>query len=245
MSSNPLIMPRDTSTRLNFVVASDEDATGEWWAQFHSWLLAGGYSQPYVESRMHGLRQMLPESNVRLDLNAQIEQARFTLGQRVDLPGRTKQRYAACLEKLLEFSLFQHGNTRTRTEPALPRRLVELPEWLREPVSSYLRLRQRNWPAHTLQSQTQNLICQLGQVLSFFLAHYPWQDWSQLSLRWVDAYVDQGLQRGLCAGSLNAALRTLQMFCSFFARGRPCGISTHDSIKTVERAASLATSLAG
>jgi site-specific recombinase XerD len=215
MSSHPLNMPRDLATRLHFVVASDEAVAGEWWSQFQSWLLAGGYSQPYVESRMHVLRQMLPESTQRLDLNAQIEQARFTLEQRADLPGRTKQRYAACLEKLREFSLFQHGTAHTRAEPALPRRLMDLPEWLREPLRSYLQVRQRNWPAHALPAQTYNLVCQLGQVFSFFLTHYQWQDWNQLSLRWVDAYIDHGLQRGLGAGSLNHALRVLQMFCRF------------------------------
>jgi site-specific recombinase XerD len=158
---------------------------------------------------------MLPGSNVRFDLNAQIEHARFVLEQRADLPRHAKRRYAICLEKLREFSRFQHGTTRKPAEPALPRRLTELPAWLREPLSSYLRLRQRNWPAHASPAQTQNLVCQLGQVLSFFLAHYQWQDWNQLSLRWVDAYIDQGLQRGLGTGSLNNALRVLQMFCRF------------------------------
>jgi hypothetical protein len=91
-----------------------------------------------VERSVNGLRQILPESSVRLDLNAQIKQARFVLEQRADLPGQTKQHYAACLEKLREFSLFRHGTAHTRVEPALPRRLMDLPEWLREPLSCYL-----------------------------------------------------------------------------------------------------------
>ena len=40
-------------------------------------------------------------------------------------------------------------------------------------------------------------------------------DWRQLSLRWVDAYVDAGLQRGLQVATLNVALDALQMFCRF------------------------------
>ncbi len=216
MNSTMLIAARGAPPRLSFVVASDDVVPEELWAQFQSWLQAGGYSRAYVETTLHGLRQVLPEPSLRLELNAQIQHACVVLEQRADLPLGTQQRYAACLEKLREFWLFQHGKTLTRAEPgALPRRVTELPEWLREPLSAYVRVRQRNWPEHARRTQTQNLVCQLGQVLSFFLTEHQWTDWSQLSLRWVDAYIDRGLQRGLCAGSLNGALRVLQMFCRF------------------------------
>lgn len=215
MSNLTLTRPRDTAPRLHFVVASDEVIPGEWWGPFQSWLLAGGYTQSYADASLCYLRQAVPMLSVRFDFNTPIEQAHLALEQRMDLPYATKQRNTVYLEKLREFSLFQQGKTRTRPTPVLPRRLTNLPEWVREPLSSYLQLRQRNWPAHALAAQTHNLVCQLGQVLSFFLTHYQWQAWSQLSLRWVDAYIDQGLQRGLSAGSLNNALRVLQVFCRF------------------------------
>lgn len=216
MSSALLIAPRGAPPRLDFVVAREEGVPPELWAPFRSWLQAGGYSRAYVETTLHGLQQVMPEPSLRLDLNAQIEQARVVLEQRADLPRGTKRRDAASLEKLHEFWLFQHGKTLARMEPeALPRRVAQLPEWLRAPLSAYVRVRQRNWPEHARRTQTQNLVCQLGQVLSFFLTEHQWTDWSQLSLRWVDAYIDRGLQRGLGAGSLNGALRALQMFCRF------------------------------
>jgi site-specific recombinase XerD len=216
MSSNALMAPPGPATRLTFVVASDAVVSEELWAQFQSWLQAGGYSRAYVETTLHWLRHVLSEPSLRLDLDGQIEQARFVLEQRVDLPPRTKQHQAARLEKLREFWLFQQGKTPPRPDPwALPRRVAELPEWLRTPLSTYVRIRQRNWPEHALPAQTHNLVCRLGQVLRFFLTQHQWKEWSQLSVRWVDEYVDYGLQRGLCAGTLNGALRALQMFCRF------------------------------
>jgi site-specific recombinase XerD len=216
MSSTALMAPCGTATRLTFVVANDAVVSEEGWAQFRSWLRAGSYSRAYVATTLNWLRQVLPAPSLRLDLNAQIEQARFVLEQRADLPPRTKQHGAARLEKLREFWLFQQGKTSPRPDPwILPRRVTELPEWLRQPLSSYLRIRQRNWPEHARPAQTHNLVCQLGQVLRFFLTQHQWNEWSQLSVRWVDEYVDQGLQRGLCAGTLNGAQRVLQMFCRF------------------------------
>ncbi len=192
--STVLIAPRNAPPRLSSVVAGDEVLREELWAQFQSWLEAGGYPRTYVETTLHRLRQVLPEASSRLELKAQIQQARVALEPRLDLAPQAKKRYVACLEKLREFWLFQHGKTLTRAKSGvLPRRLTELPEWLREPVSVYLRLRQRNWPEHALRAQTQNLVCQLGQILSFFLTRHQWNDWRQLSVRWVDEYIDRGL----------------------------------------------------
>ncbi len=216
MSSTMVTTPRETTSPLTFVVARAEVVPEEFWIQFRRWLEAGGYSRAYVETSLHWLPQVLPEVGQSRDLNAQIEQARLAVEQRADWPRRTKQQYAARLEKLREFWLFQQGKPPLRGDPwALPRRVSELPEWLRQPLSSYMRIRQRNWPEPARPAQTHNLVCQLGRVLSFFLTQYHWTEWSQMSVRWVDAYVDQGLQRGLLAASVNNALRALQMFCRF------------------------------
>jgi site-specific recombinase XerD len=216
--SSVLIAPRAAPPRLRFVVAREEVLHEELWTQFQGWLEAGGYRRTYIEMTLHDLRQMLPEARLGLELNTQIQQARVLLEERLDLSPPAKKRYTARLEKLREFQLFRCGKTLTRAKPgALPRRLAELPAWLREPVEVYLRMRQRNWPEHALRVQTQNLVCQLGQILSFFLTGHQWNEWRQLSVRWVDEYIDRGLQRGLRPDSVNNALRALQMFCRFLS----------------------------
>jgi hypothetical protein len=40
---------------------------------------------------------------------------------------------------------------------AMPERLNEVTEWLRMPLHRFLRLKQRNWPAKTIQRSTRQL----------------------------------------------------------------------------------------
>jgi len=55
---------------------------------------------------------------------------------------------------------------------AMPERLDSLPEWLRTPLRRFLRLKQRNWPAKTVQRSTRQLFNRLNHITSFFIQHY-------------------------------------------------------------------------
>jgi len=187
-----------------------------WLEQFQQWLRAGGYAPAYVQSIVAVVQDDLSSASQPCELDALLPQVVAQLAARSDLSAEAKQRRRAQLAKVQEYRLFLRGKCRERVGPApVPRRLAALPAWLREPLSRYLQLRQRSWLVHSARQQTQCLVSQLGQIFSFFLQQYGWMDWSQLSLRWVDGYVDAGLQRGLQVATLNVALGALQMFCRF------------------------------
>ena len=117
-------------------------------------------------------------------------------------------------KKLCEFVLFQQGiGSQAATPWKLPKHMAELPAWLREPLERYVRTRQRQWPPHARAAQTRNLVCQLCLVCNFFRKQYHWEDWSQLSMRWVDAFVDARLQSGRSTSTVNGALYALQGLC--------------------------------
>jgi integrase/recombinase XerD len=216
MISTALIAPNGAPALVSFTVATKEWVDGERLAQFQNWLQSGGYAWAYATETMKLLRQALPESGEGLELEALIHQVHLMLQAQGNLPAHAKRQHAAHLEKLREFVLFQRGQRRTGVEGStLPRRLANLPVWVRDPLSSYLRMRQRNWPAHTMRQQTQILGSQLGQVADFFIAQHHWSEWNQLCLRWMDDYVDAGLRRGLTAGTLNVILRAWQMVCCY------------------------------
>ncbi len=79
----------------------------------------------------------------------------------------------------------------------------------------FLRLKRRNWPLHSVPTQTRNLYLRLEHLLTFFLQRETWTDWGQLSVRWVDDYLDFGLRRGLSASTLNGELFALINWCHF------------------------------
>ena len=60
---------------------------------------------------------------------------------------------------------------------AMPERLNEVPEWLRTPLRRFLRLKQRNWPAKTVQRSTRQLFNRLNHMICFFVQHYEWSEW--------------------------------------------------------------------
>ncbi len=216
MISTPLVMQPQGATTPRTPALPTELVTHTWWTRFERWLLMGGYASMYVHTVVRWARTQLPEGIALVDVDAHIQEARAQLDQRADLLPQTKRRYTTQLAQLQEFSLFQRGKGLDRPDPwALPPRLAELPEWLCTPLSRYVRLRRRHWPVDQVQRQTRNVVGPLCTILSFFLSQYHWKDWSELSLRWVDAYIEAGLQRGLSTSTLNGALFPLQMFCRF------------------------------
>jgi len=98
---------------------------------------------------------------------------------------------------------------------ALPERLNEVPEWLRTPLRRFLRLKQRNWPAKTVQRSTRQLFSRLNHITTFFIQHYAWSEWQQLAPHWLEDYIDARLRERLAPGTINWDLIYFRALCQF------------------------------
>ena len=98
---------------------------------------------------------------------------------------------------------------------AMPERLNEVPEWLRTPLRRFLRLKQRNWPAKTVQRSTRQLFNRLNYMISYFIQHYVWSEWQQFSTRWLDDYIDARLRGGIAPSTINWDLIYFRALCKF------------------------------
>ncbi|MFC2043186.1 tyrosine-type recombinase/integrase [Chloroflexota bacterium] len=98
---------------------------------------------------------------------------------------------------------------------AMPERLNEVPEWLRTPLRRFLRLKQRNWPAKTVQRSTRQLFNRLNHMISYFIQHHEWSEWQQFSTRWLDDYIDARLRGGIAPGTINWDLIYFRALCKF------------------------------
>jgi integrase/recombinase XerC len=93
--------------------------------------------------------------------------------------------------------------------------LSQLPEWLQAPLGRYLRLKQRNWPAKTVQRSTRQWFNRLWKMINFFTQNYGWNSWEQVSSLWLEDYIDAKLREALTPASINwdlIAFRTLGRF---------------------------------
>ncbi len=98
---------------------------------------------------------------------------------------------------------------------ALPERLKEMPEWLRTPLIRFLRLKQRNWPAKTVQRSTRQLFSRLNHMTTFFIQLYEWSMWQQLAPHWIEDYIDARLREGIAPGSINWDSIYFRALCRF------------------------------
>jgi site-specific recombinase XerD len=98
---------------------------------------------------------------------------------------------------------------------AMPKRLNDVPEWLHMPLRRFLRLKQRNWPAKTVQRSTNQLFNRLNHMISFFIQHYEWGEWQHFSPRWLEDYIDARLREGIAPGTINWDLIYFRAFCQF------------------------------
>ena len=98
---------------------------------------------------------------------------------------------------------------------AMPEGPSELPEWVRIPLHRFLRLKQRNWPAKNLRQRTWNLFNRLNHMISFFNQHYVWNEWQQMSVRWVEAYIDARFREGKAANTIDWDLIYFRVLCLF------------------------------
>jgi integrase/recombinase XerD len=187
---------------------------------FEQWLIEGGFSVGSI--RQHYLR--IAKWLVTLTLPPQPEESPEAIvtrwwsivESREDISALHKEQCHHALSKVREYLYFQHKLPLPSVDPlALPRRLNRLPAWIGEPLSRFLRLKQRNWPLHSVPTQTRNVYLRLEHLIAFFLQHKSWTKWSQLSLRWVDDYLDFGLRRGLSASTLNGELFAWMNWCHF------------------------------
>lgn len=98
---------------------------------------------------------------------------------------------------------------------AMPDRLNEVPEWLRTTLCRFLRLKQRNWPAKTVQRSTRQLFNRLNHMVSFFIQQYEWSEWQQFSPRWLEDYIDTKLREGKTSSTINWDLIYFRALCRF------------------------------
>ncbi|MBI9044571.1 MAG: tyrosine-type recombinase/integrase [Anaerolineaceae bacterium] len=98
---------------------------------------------------------------------------------------------------------------------ALPERLEEMPVWLQTPFRRFLRLKQRNWPAKTVQRSTRQLFNRLYKMITFFIHHYEWSEWRQITPHWIEDFIDARLREGKAPSTINWDLYNLRVFCRF------------------------------
>jgi site-specific recombinase XerD len=97
----------------------------------------------------------------------------------------------------------------------LPERLNDVPDWIQIPLSRFLRLKQRNWPSKNVRIYTQQYFNCLHKLIVFFIQKYEWSAWDQLSLRWLDDYIDNRLREKRAAATINWVLINFRGFCYF------------------------------
>jgi integrase/recombinase XerD len=97
----------------------------------------------------------------------------------------------------------------------MPERLSEVPDWIQTPLRRFLRLKQRNWPSKNVRVNTLQYFNCLHKIFEFFIQGYEWSNWDQLSLRWLDDYIDTRLREKRAASTINWYLITFRGFCYF------------------------------
>ena len=100
---------------------------------------------------------------------------------------------------------------------ALPERIQILPAWYREPLVDFVRSRQRNWPAKRVQRSTRQLCGRLLRMGNFLIENYAWKNWSELSVRWLDAYIDKRLEDGRSPNTINVDISFFKQLCIFLS----------------------------
>ena len=98
---------------------------------------------------------------------------------------------------------------------AIPDRVNDLPEWVREPFCRFMRLRQRNWPAKRVKRHTIHQCRQMVAMILCLNEKGACQDWTDWSARLIEAYIDDKLREGINPNTINWRLYQLRAFCQF------------------------------
>ena len=98
---------------------------------------------------------------------------------------------------------------------AIPDRVNQLPGWVGEPFCRFVRLKQRNWPANRVKQHTSHLCGQMVSMILHLNEKGVCQDWTDWSVRLIEAYIDDKLREGKAAATINLHLYQLRSFCQF------------------------------
>jgi site-specific recombinase XerD len=98
---------------------------------------------------------------------------------------------------------------------AIPEIVNQLPDWVQEPFRRYVHLKQRNWPAKTVKRSTSLLCRHLVPMIQYLNAEGDCQNWTDWSVRLIEAYIDDKLRYGWAASTVNLDLSFFRSFCWF------------------------------
>jgi site-specific recombinase XerD len=98
---------------------------------------------------------------------------------------------------------------------AIPDRVNQLPDWLREPVCRFVRLNQRNWPANRVKQHTSRLCARMVSMILHLNEKGACQGWTDWSVRLIEDYIDDKLREGKAAATINLHLYQFRSFCKF------------------------------
>jgi len=73
---------------------------------------------------------------------------------------------------------------------AIPDRVNQLPDWVREPVCRFVRLNQRNWPANRVKQHTSQLCGRMVPMILHLNETGACQGWTDWSVRLIEDYID-------------------------------------------------------
>lgn len=98
---------------------------------------------------------------------------------------------------------------------AIPDRVNQLPDWVREPVCRFVRLNQRNWPANRVKQHTSHLCGRMVPMILHLNETGACQGWTDWSVRLIEDYIDDKLQEGKATATINLHLYQFRSFCKF------------------------------
>ena len=98
---------------------------------------------------------------------------------------------------------------------AIPDIVNRLPDWIREPFCRFIRLRQRNWPAKRVKQHTSHQCRMMVSMLLHLNGEGSCQDWTDWSVRLIEAYIDDKLREGWAPNTINWHLYMFRAFCQF------------------------------
>ena len=98
---------------------------------------------------------------------------------------------------------------------AIPDRVNRLPDWVREPFCRFMRLRQRNWPAKRVKQHTSYQCRMMVSMILHLNEKGACQDWTDWSVRLIEAYIDDKLREGKAATTINWHLYLFRAFSQF------------------------------
>ena len=98
---------------------------------------------------------------------------------------------------------------------AIPDRVNDLPDWVREPFCRFIRLKQRNWPAKRVKQHTFHQSRMMVSMILHLNEKGACQDWTDWSVRLIEAYIDDKLREGKAPGTINWHLYIFRSFCQF------------------------------